>query len=105
MTTTVTDDRAQSRYEIRVDGELAGFAQYYLHRDVAAFVHTEIGAEFGGRGLATTLIRAALDAAREHGQLVEPFCPFVRGFIAKFPEYRDLVPADQWERFGLAQSK
>jgi predicted GNAT family acetyltransferase len=101
MTTTVTDDRAESRYEIRVDGELAGFAQYHLHRGVAAFVHTEIGAEFGGRGLATTLIRAALDDARAHGYVVEPFCPFVRGFIEKFPEYRDLVAADHWERFGL----
>lgn len=30
-----------------------------------------------------------------------PFCPFVNAWIGKHPDYLDLVPADQRERFGL----
>lgn len=102
MTTIVTDDPDASRYEIRVDGELAGFAEYHLYKGVAAFTHTEIRPEFEGHGLASTLIRHALDDARRRRQSVEPFCPFVRSFIAKHHEYRYLVPKADWPRFSLA---
>ena len=40
--------------------------------------------------------------ARERGLAVHPDCPFVRGWIAKHPEYVDLVPADEHARYGLA---
>ena len=101
MATVVSDNGESSRYEIRADGELAGFAEYHRSGGVIAYLHTEIGPEFGGRGLATELIRAALDGARADGLMVEPFCPFVRAFIQKHTDYRDLVPADEWERFAL----
>lgn len=101
MNTTITDKPGESRYEIRYDGARAGFAEYRLHGGVVAFIHTEISPQFGGRGLATELIRAALDSARTRSLQVEPFCPFVRRFIAKHPDYRDLVPSAEWERFGL----
>lgn len=102
MTTRVKDNPDKGRYEISVDGEPAGVAEYHLYQDLMAFCHTEIGPEFGGRGLATELIRSALDDARDRNLQVEPFCRFVRGFITKNPEYRALVPDEEWERFGLA---
>ena len=93
----------KSRYEIEVDGTLAGFMQYSLHGDRADFIHTEIAEEFGGRGLASQLIRYSLDdARREHWQVL-PYCPFVKAFIAKHDAYRDLVPAGQRARFNLAE--
>jgi predicted GNAT family acetyltransferase len=46
-------------------------------------------------------VQAALDAARRRKLAVIPECPFVRGWLAKHPEYQDLVPADERERFGL----
>ena len=45
------------RFEVRVDGELAGFTEYLDDENQRIFFHTEIGEQFGGRGLATTLIR------------------------------------------------
>jgi uncharacterized protein len=104
MDPIVTDNPAESRYEIHVDGELAGFTQYHMHQGVAAFIHTEIKSAFGGRGLASILIRQTLDDVRRRGLVVQPFCPFVRAVIAKNSEYHDLVPQDQWERFGLADA-
>jgi uncharacterized protein len=102
MTNTVNDVIERSRYEILVDRQVAGFVEYYLHSGIVALLHTEVADAFGGRGLATELIRWALDDARSRGLRIEPFCPFVRGFIAKNPDYRDLVPDHELTRFHLS---
>jgi predicted GNAT family acetyltransferase len=96
---TVVD--AGERFEIRSDGELAGFAAYRTAPGGITFTHTEIADGFAGRGLGGVLVRAALDAARARGLAVHPACPFVRSWIAKHPGYTDLVPADEHARYGL----
>jgi uncharacterized protein len=101
MTTNVKDNPDENRYEVYVDDALAGFTEYYLHGGVIAFLHTEIDPALQGQGLASTVIQGALDDARKRGLAVEPFCPFVRLFIKKHADYRDLVPAEQWARFDL----
>jgi len=40
--------------------------------------------------------------ARRDGLSVLPFCPFVRGYIARHPEDVELVPADLRAHFDLA---
>jgi predicted GNAT family acetyltransferase len=107
MEARVTDNPGSSRFEI-LDAleeggseELAGFAEYHLHQEEIAFIHTEVDPRFGGRGLGGVLARAALDAARERGLAVLPHCPFIRGWIGKHPEYVDLVPEVERPRFGL----
>lgn len=99
--TEITDNASASRYEIHVDGEQAGFAEYHLHGNEIAFIHTEIDDKFGGQGLGGKLARGALDAARERGLDVLPYCPFIRGWISKHPEYVDLVPAGHRAKFQL----
>ena len=101
MTHRVVDNPDESRFEIFDGEQRAGFAQYHRFRNEIAFIHTEIDPEFEGRGLASALARAALDDARERGLEVLPFCPFIRGWITKHPEYVDLVPQAQRPRFGL----
>lgn len=101
MEPLVTDNPDRSRFEIFEAGEIAGFAQYHRFKDEIAFIHTEIDPRFEGRGMAGKLARAALDAAREQGLAVLPFCPYFRGWISKHPEYVDLVPEGQRDRFGL----
>jgi predicted GNAT family acetyltransferase len=102
MSTTVSDNPEAERFEITVDGTLAGFAQYKLARDRIAFVHTEVDDAYEGQGLAKVLVTHALDEVRGRGVGVLPFCPYVRSFIAKNPEYLDLVPEGDRERFDLA---
>jgi len=99
---TVLDVAERSRFEIRSGGALAGYARYRAGPGGITFVHTEIADGFAGQGLGGVLVRAALDVARERGLAVHPDCPFVRGWIAKHPEYVDLVPADEHARYGLA---
>ena len=64
MTTTVQDNREQQRFEVHVDGTLAGFAAYRLGDDTVTFTHTEIDDEYEGQGLGSELASAALDATR-----------------------------------------
>ncbi|QNP67039.1 GNAT family N-acetyltransferase [Streptomyces genisteinicus] len=105
MDIRVGDSPERSRFEIFADEEQAGFAEYHRYEDEIAFIHTEIDARFEGRGLAGRLAREALDTARAQGLTVLPYCPFFRGWIAKHPEYADLVPVAQHARFGLTAAQ
>lgn len=97
----VADNAAEHRYEVRVGGELGGFAQYRLRPAAVAFIHTEIDDRFEGQGLGGKLVSTALDDVRERGLAVLPFCPFVRGYIERHPEYLELVPAERRAEFDL----
>jgi uncharacterized protein len=99
----VRENRDENRFEIWVDGELAGFTQHRGLGPVVTFTHTEIAERFGGQGLASLLIRQALDTARERGSKVLPLCPFVKAYIQKHPDYLDLVPANRRAAFGLPE--
>jgi len=99
--TVVRDAPERSRFEIEVDGAIAGFAEYRLLRDRITFVHTEIDGAFSGQGLASRLIKFALDDARGRGLAVLPVCPFVKAYIQKHPEYTDLVPEPARAKFEV----
>lgn len=89
--TTVANNPEASRYEISVDGVLAGFTEYVDKGDVLVFPHTEVFEEFRGQGIAAILVTGALDDVRANGRVIRPLCPYVAGFLRKHPDYRDLV--------------
>ena len=91
MATEVRDQPDLQRFEIRVDGELAGFARYVRKGGRIYFVHTEIEPEFEGQGVGTVLARDALDSVRATGEPVVPLCPFIAAFIEHHPDYNALV--------------
>ena len=101
MDVEVRDNPRKARFEILADGELAGYALYYLRGDEIAFTHTQTDDRFRGHGLGGRLAQASLDAARERHLAVLPYCPFMKSWITAHPEYADLVSADQREQFGL----
>ena len=88
----VTDAPERRRYEARIDGELAGIAEYRASDRVVTFVHTEVMSAFEGKGVGSALVRAALDDVRAHGRKVRAVCPFVKGYVEKHSdEYADLL--------------
>lgn len=98
----VAHDVEHHRFTITVGGEAAGMTEYQKAADhLLAITHTKIEAGFEGRGLASQLISQTLDDLRRQQLSVLPFCPFVKAFIAKHPDYLDLVPAESRARFGL----
>ena len=97
----VVDVPERSRFEVRVDGDVAGYAEYRRRPGLIAFIHTEIDPRFEGQGFASQLVRTALSEARADGLSVLPFCPFVRAYIEVHTEYLDLVPEDVRAKFEL----
>ena len=91
----------QRRFEIVVDGEIAGYTTYRSRPHVRAFLHTRVDPRYEGRGYASQLVTSALDATRKEGLAVEPYCPYIRSFIARHRKYLDLVPADRRVKFGF----
>jgi uncharacterized protein len=88
---SVRDVPERSRYEITVDGRLAGHADYHDKGEVRVFVHTEVDDAFEGHGVGSTLAREALDDVRASGRTLVPRCPFIRAYIERHHEYADLV--------------
>ncbi len=97
----MADAPDRDRYELSIDGELAGFSAYGTCPGLIAFDHTEVDQRFEGRGLGDRLIRFALEDARARGLAVLPFCPFVNAFIERHREFEALVPDTYREQFGL----
>jgi predicted GNAT family acetyltransferase len=97
----IADNPERERFEICLDGELAGFTQYRLRPGLIAFVHTEIDDRFEGQGLGGRLIAFALDDVRGRDLAVLPFCPFVSAYIQRHPEYVELVPEAHRLQFDL----
>ena len=90
MTSSIT--RAHHRFELVVDSHLAA-AYYKLEGDVITFIHTEVPPELGGRGVGSKLVQGALDQVRSKGLKVIAECPFVKAWIGKHGEYKDLLKA------------
>jgi predicted GNAT family acetyltransferase len=88
----VRNNKTEYRYELWMNGELAGYTQYVMDRGRIAFLHTEVYDSYEGMGLGSRLARAALEDVRTRGLVVMPFCPFIAGFIERhLDEYGDLV--------------
>jgi uncharacterized protein len=90
---TVRDNPELRRYEAIVDGELAGSILYRQREDTLFLVHTEVEEEFEGQGIGGRLVAATLDDIRARGLQIVPFCPFVKAYLERHPEYEDLLAA------------
>jgi predicted GNAT family acetyltransferase len=91
MDVQVQDNPDRSRFELVVDGELAGQATYRIRDGVVIVTHSEVDPGFRGRGLAGELARQTLDTLRERGDRVVPACPFFAKYVGEHPEYDDIV--------------
>lgn len=79
------------RYELIVDGQLVGVADYRVDGDDVILPHTEIEAGRRGQGLGAILVQGALDDVRAQGRTVIPTCWYVREYIDAHPSEADLI--------------
>ena len=88
----VVQNQELERFELVIDGELAGFSAYTLTDDSIIFTHTEILQQEREHGLGGRLVREALDQVRNHTDYrVVAQCPFVARWMSEHPEYQDLL--------------
>lgn len=92
MPTEVLHDQRMNRYELLVDGESAGEIDYQERDGTIVLTHTEIDPAQRGSGLGGELVRGALNLIRaESDARVVASCEFAAAWIAKHPEYQDLL--------------
>jgi predicted GNAT family acetyltransferase len=78
------------RFEIERNGDVA-YLDYSLAGDTLVLSHTEIPEKLRHMGLSSALAKTAFDWAREHNLKVDIVCPTVQQYVAKHPEYSELV--------------
>lgn len=91
METIVRRQTRPDRFEISVDGEVAGFTQFVDHDGRRIFYHTEVGLEFGGRGIAGQVVSSALRSTVDEGMRVVAVCPYVKKYVNTHDEFTEHV--------------
>lgn len=86
----VRNNTALSRYELDVDGTTA-FANYRLAPGKIIITHTETPPALRGRGIASQLVRGALEQIRADRLKVVAACGFVVDYLDKHPEFADVA--------------
>lgn len=80
-----------SRYEVSVDGELAGFTAYLDRDEQRIFYHTEVDERFAGRGLAGVLVARALADSHAAGRRIVPVCAYVARWVRAHHDVDDAL--------------
>jgi predicted GNAT family acetyltransferase len=87
----VVDNIDEQRYELWLGEVRAGVIEYDLAPGIVVAIHTKIDPAFEGRGLATKLIAGAIEDIRDRGFKLVPVCAFVRAYLRRHPQARDIV--------------
>jgi predicted GNAT family acetyltransferase len=90
MPSAIRDNTTLSRFELDAGGVTA-FMTYRLGNGTITLQHTETPPQARGQGIASRLVAGVLDIVRARGLKVIPRCPFVSAYIAKHPEFGDLL--------------
>ena len=92
MENEVTDNKQEDRFELALEGGQAAYVEYEeAGEGVLALTHTEVPAEFEGKGVGRALVKGALEIVRREGLKIVPVCQFVSVYLRRHPEYQELV--------------
>ena len=97
---TVQDVPERSRYELHDDEQLLGWVDYRPAGRSVIIAHTEVLGGGEGRGLGSQLVRGVLEDLRAKGVTAFPTCPFASAFVARHPEYTDVIDPSLRTRFA-----
>ncbi len=79
-------------FDLFYDAEKAGFLEYNKNKEgILEITHTEVDPEFGGKGLGTELVKAAVEDAQKNNLKILSLCPYAKKVIEKTPEFKDLL--------------
>jgi predicted GNAT family acetyltransferase len=90
VTAAVRDNAAESRFELDLGHDVA-FASYRRLPGRVVITHTETPRALRGRGIASQLVKGALEIIRADGDKVVAGCGFVADYLETHAEYADLV--------------
>ena len=88
----VRDNRQEGRFELDLEGGRMAYVEYEeAGEGVLALTHTEVPAEFEGKGVGGELVKGALEIVRGENLKIVPVCRFVSVYLRRHPEYQELV--------------
>lgn len=90
MSFAIQHDSRAHRFHVDVEAAHC-VLDYTLDSGVMTITHTEVPAKVGGRGIASELVRAALEHARDEGWKVVPQCSYAAAWMQRRPAYADLL--------------
>jgi len=90
---TIKDAPDARRYEARIGDQLVGWVDYGRVGSRVVAIHTEVLPEFGGRGIASALVRRVISDARAAGATITPRCPLFASHFKRHPEDADVLAA------------
>ncbi|MFD5213317.1 GNAT family N-acetyltransferase [Microbacterium sp. NPDC058345] len=90
----VNDERAGIYEALVGDREVGGVTYNLVGDDRIALLAVSVFPEFRGQGIATDLIRAALDDVRANRKTITNYCPVVATFIESHADYADVIDRD-----------
>jgi predicted GNAT family acetyltransferase len=83
-------DPVARRFTTRVDGLEAELA-YSYDGDLLVINHTGVPRAIEGRGIASALVRAVFEFARETGTKVRPACSYAAAWVERHAQYAHLL--------------
>jgi predicted GNAT family acetyltransferase len=86
----VINNQQRMQFQAQINGEIA-FLEYRLHDGAIALMHTEVPEQMGGHGIGSALVTAGFEYAKAQNLKVKVYCPFVKTWINRHPEYEPLV--------------
>lgn len=87
-----SNDPTNNRYVVHFDDEIVGFAAYRELADGVHFDHTVVDQAHQGTGVASNLVRFALDDfARASTRPLIPDCSYVERWLSNHPDYQYLT--------------
>ncbi len=90
MTDTVTDNPAQSRYEMDVDG-MTVFANYRRDGGRLLVTHVEAPPALRGTGAAGRFMTGLMSRVRAEGLKVVPLCGYAASWMRAHRQHHDLL--------------
>ena len=89
---TLRNNESARQFEWKIDGKLAKIEYDFSTDGKRIFLmHTEVPPALQGTGVASQLVQAVLDHIDEKGWKLVPYCPYVKSYIKKHPDYRRLL--------------
>ena len=78
-------------FEVEDDnGKKIGKVDFNINDGLMRITHTEVGAEYKGKGIAKELVRTAVEYARHKGLKIKPLCS-AAAYILRSEEYKDIL--------------
>lgn len=85
------DNEEKGQYEFHVEGYIAKIEYIKSINGEIFLTHTEVPIVLEGRGIGSQLVEKVLTDIEKKGLRLVPLCPFVAGYIQKYPEWRRIV--------------